>query len=369
MLSELIGNTPNEVQESVDALWSRLGVDHENLSDSFGEFAIEGQRAMRLDAAGLRAGVDGTQNIELAQRNGTHNGTDNDTKERKVREFSQAMVTATSLDRMIADINWQIGEIDARIEQIDARIEAIALEREALERRILEDRPELERLRQEQEDIVDEALIDCDAAELAHQRAMEAVIRATSPDAIAAAEQTVILTREEAETARAVYLQERATLEGYEQGLAEIDAAIERLGVLSAEELALMQERGDLVMDREQLIVLRERLEDPAIRAAVERGEMTNQDVLDMMPEELQPSIMESLTTRFQQGWEYGLNIVSNAYDSAINGVSYAANVVTNTITSVFTRATQDTAETDATPEEALEVTAKPIPVLQLTNG
>jgi len=377
MLSPLLGHD-EEIRESVEDLWARAGVNTDKLSDHFDaiaaeepqdpEFAIEGQKAMRLDAAGLRAGVDGTQNIETAQRNGTHYSGNNDTRERKFREFGQAMVTAASLDQMIASINWQIGEIDIRIEEIDTRLAEIAIEREELQRRI-EAQPELELIINEQGITTQEALEVLEAAERAEERALLEQERARTPDAIVAAAERVTLTRAEAEEARNIYLQEEATLEGYQQSLAELNDAIIRLDELSNEDLELMQERGDLIMDREQLIVLRDSLEDPAIRAAVERGDMTNQDVLNMMPEELQPGIMESLTTRFQQGWEYGLNVVSNAYDNAISGLSYAANAVTN----VFTRATQDTLETPdeptAAPEEPEYLAQAPIPTPQLTNS
>lgn len=378
MLSPLLGHDRAAVEQSTNALWERAGVQQTQLTDHFDaivteepqdpEFAIEGQKAMRLDAAGLRAGVDGTQNIETAQRNGTHYSGNNDTRERKFREFGQAMVTAASLDQMIADINWQIGEIDIRIEEIDTRLAEIAIEREELQRRI-EAQPELELIINEQGITTQEALEVLEAAERAEERALLEQERARTPDAIVAAAERVTLTRAEAEEARNIYLQEEATLEGYQQSLAELNDAIIRLDELSNEDLELMQERGDLIMDREQLIVLRDSLEDPAIRAAVERGDMTNQDVLNMMPEELQPGIMESLTTRFQQGWEYGLNVVSNAYDNAISGLSYAANAVTN----VFTRATQDALETPdeptAAPEEPEYLAQAPIPTPQLTNS
>ncbi|MAZ76155.1 MAG: hypothetical protein CMH31_02515 [Micavibrio sp.] len=378
MLSPLLGHDRAAVEQSTNALWERAGVQQTQLTDHFDaivteepqdpEFAIEGQKAMRLDAAGLRAGVDGTQNIETAQRHGTHYSGNNDTRERKFREFGQAMVTAASLDQMIADINWQIGEIDIRIEEIDTRLAEIAIEREELQRRI-EAQPELELIINEQGITTQEALEVLEAAERAEERALLEQERARTPDAIVAAAERVTLTRAEAEEARNIYLQEEATLEGYQQSLAELNDAIIRLDELSNEDLELMQERGDLIMDREQLIVLRDSLEDPAIRAAVERGDMTNQDVLNMMPEELQPGIMESLTTRFQQGWEYGLNVVSNAYDNAISGLSYAANAVTN----VFTRATQDTLETPdeptAAPEEPEYLAQAPIPTPQLTNS
>lgn len=376
MLSELLGHDRKTVAQSVAALWERLGIDDEQLTKGFNAFAIDdtanNEALQRLRKTGFSSATAGTQYASNAV-GASKAETANDKSLQNARAFSQAVVTAESLDQMIANINWQIDQIDERIDVIDARLEAATTERDEITHEfgthedILTAREETIENIENQQTIVDQALVDCNETQLAHERALMEQARARTPDAMAAAAERVTLTHAEAEAARTIYLKETATIEGFERSLAELDAAIERLGELSTEELALMEERGDLVMDRQQLIVLRERLQDPELRAAVERGEMTHQDILDMVPEELQSGIMDSLTARFQAGWEYGLDVVSDAYDSAVNGLSSMTESLTSTMSAVFSRATGSTTPESAEPD--VQVTQAPAtPAFQPTN-
>lgn len=370
MLSPLLGHDSTIVAQSVDALWERLGFDDEQLSKGFNAFAVDdGEALQRIRKAGFHNSNSGTQYAQSATGAGKAEA-DNNKSLQNARVLNQAIATSESISVMIEAINQEISEIDARIETIDARTEEIAAQRQKITEQygsrneIIEEQAELARQIEEQELAVEQALIDYDEADLAHQRALIEQERARTPDAMAAAAERVDLTREEAEAARDIYLNETATLDGYERHLAELNGAIQQLDSLSVEDLALLEERGDLVMDRQQLITLRERLEDPAISAAIDRGDLTHQDLLDMMPEELQPGIMDSLTTRFQEGWDYGLDIVSNAYDSAVNGLTSMTNSLTSTISGVFARATG--AEKPETPEEpTVQDSRTPSPALQ----
>ncbi|MEM9469155.1 MAG: hypothetical protein AAF988_03245 [Pseudomonadota bacterium] len=319
MLGIVAGDSSQAVRESVNALWDRLGVDSENLASNFGS-ASGGEFNFNLDQAVLRKENSGLYQTRAGSVASSieHRQEESQSPDNKASRFANSMhqtiATTDWLNKIVADINDQIDVIDVSIRQIDTRLEHIAVEKSD----IVVDREQAVNEAETLETAIEEIV----TTETAVERAQLDVMRADSADAVIAATERLQLTREEATAARDLYLGETATLEDLQNGLAELNAAIARfdldLSELDAEELALLMERGDLVMDREQLIAMRDSLNDPEIRAQIEAGTLTRQDVLEMtMPAELQPSIMENLVTRF----ETGLDQVGNAVNGTVQSI------------------------------------------------
>lgn len=105
MLSELVNSSLEEVQQSVDALWERLGIDSSSLTEKFSEFATDGERNLRLDNANLRDGVQGTQNIttnELSDGNTPEN--QDKKRERAFNNVNQAIAIQNLIDTSIKNV-------------------------------------------------------------------------------------------------------------------------------------------------------------------------------------------------------------------------------------------------------------------------
>jgi len=325
MLSALTGQSLQEISQAVDGLWARAG--HENLSGGFDAFAIGGERNQRLDKAGYRAGVTTGNTIIHDTLSGS-----SESKAEKSSRFStalnQAITNAEFLDKLINDIDLEIAEIDERIGVIDSRVTEIQARRSVIldERDIaIEDLAELEDQREEVVEEITELEGHLETATLAEERAIRDVMRATGTEQIERSQDALTTAREEAELATRAHLDGVATLDDLNAGISQLTGAIDLLDTeladLSTEEIALLEERGDLVSSREQLVVMRDQLSDPELRAAVERGDMSREDVLQTMPEELQAGILESLTQRFQSGWDGVSSAVSNKVSAGLEGI------------------------------------------------
>lgn len=351
-----------QAQADSAAFGARLGIDLTSVFTAETEhhaFSFEGEANKRLAQEGTGI-LNGIKNA----REGTYGGGtyDNDSqKQRFSRALSDVEITNNIINNLIAEIDVGIASITSQINSIEEQLAQTALRREEILRERLEteqSHAELLEDREELEDTIDGAQLDSEAAELAHQQAMMAMIRADNPDAIVAAEQRVDLTREEAEAAAHRLLEQRVELEELDTEISRLDSIIQRLdanlSTLSEEELTLLEEHSDLVSDREQLIVMRDRLDDPEFRAAVERGEITREDVLERMPEELQTSVFENIVDRFQNTVGYATDAISS---------------VGNSIKNFFTRAHDGEVEQLAPETPELATAAPQTPAPALTHG
>ncbi len=321
----------------------------------------EGQRAQMLRGSGMVSGVD--DSYIGAEGPDDHLTPEQREQERNKRLLRQ-IATTSFLDEMLDKINKELGVVRTEISAIEKRQSEIALRRNELQGNVAD----LERQREEQINLrrdqaervtdAESALSDAEkehrAAVLNQDRVRMEIMRARDPERIRIlterAEAAGIQVRETKEVVAQRMqdlVSQKSTLEGMDTFIAKLDKGLaktkEEIASLDAEDEA-NKEKLTILREREQTLLESKRiLEDPELRAKVERGEMTCDDVIKTLPETMQERIMSKIeniaTYASDVIWEKALsfgNSAANTASTIASGTTSVVNAVTSGATSVI---------------------------------